>query len=85
VEPLEAIVANSVFERRLASRLLVGFAGLALVGLYGVLNVSTVERRPEFGVRAPLGAPPGRLTAMVLRQGLAITGAGVGIGVVLSL
>jgi hypothetical protein len=89
VEPLEAIVADSVFERRLASRLLAVFAGLALalalVGLYGVLNVATVERRREFGVRAALGARPGTLTAMVLREGLGITAAGVGIGVLLSL
>jgi predicted permease len=85
IEPLDAIVAASVFERRAATQLLSVFAGLALtlalVGLYGVLNFTTVQRRREFGVRAALGAQRRDLVGMVLRQGLTMTIAGVAMGV----
>ena len=89
IEPLEAIVAASVFERRAATQLLSMFAGLALtlalVGLYGVLNFTTLQRRREFGVRAALGAQRRNLVAMVLRQGFAMTAAGVAIGLLASI
>jgi putative ABC transport system permease protein len=84
VAPLDAIVAASVFERRLATRFLSIFAAVALalaaVGLYGMLNFSTIQRRREFGVRAALGAQRRDLVAMVLAQGLGMTGIGIAIG-----
>jgi putative ABC transport system permease protein len=84
VVPLDAIVAASVFERRLATRFLSIFAAIALalavVGLYGMLNFSTIERRREFGVRAALGAQRRDLVAMVLAQGLGMTAIGIAIG-----
>jgi putative ABC transport system permease protein len=86
VAPLDEIVAASVFERRLATQFLSIFAAIALalavVGLYGMLNFSTIQRRREFGVRAALGAQRRDLVAMVLAQGLGMTAIGIAIGVV---
>jgi putative ABC transport system permease protein len=88
VEPLTAIVESSVFERQLATRLLVAFAGLALVlamvGLYGVLHFTTIQRRRELGVRAALGASPVDLVRMVLGEGLAMALAGAIAGLLVS-
>ncbi len=54
---------------------------LAVVGLYGVVSRSVEERRRELGVRAALGASPGRVAALVIRQGMTLAGAGIVVGV----
>jgi predicted permease len=78
-----------LFQERLVARLS-GFFGLlamvlACVGLYGLLSYEVSRRTREIGIRLALGAQPGSLLKLVLRQGivLAIVGAGVGIGVAL--
>jgi ABC-type antimicrobial peptide transport system permease subunit len=57
---------------------------LASVGLYGVTSFSVNQRTQEFGVRMALGAAPGRILGMVLKQGFWQLGLGLGIGVLLS-
>jgi len=56
---------------------------LACVGLYGLLSYEVSRRTREIGIRMALGALPGSLLRLVLRQGivLAIAGAAVGTGV----
>jgi predicted permease len=54
---------------------------LATVGLFGVTYYAVSGRVREFGVRAALGATPHRITAQVLREGLALSLPGVLIGV----
>ena len=54
---------------------------LAVVGLYGVVARSVEERKRELGVRAALGASPGRVAALVIRQGMTLAGAGIVLGV----
>jgi predicted permease len=54
---------------------------LALIGIYGVLSYSVAQRRQEFGIRLALGADRARILRMVLHQGLALTAAGIVIGV----
>jgi predicted permease len=56
---------------------------LAVVGLFGALSYSVSERKKEFGIRVALGARPGQLLEMVLRQTLSIAGAGTAIGILL--
>lgn len=52
----------------------VGLAGIAMLitalGLYGVAAHVTVSKSKEYGIRAALGASPGRLAATVFRDGL---------------
>ena len=88
VEPLTRIGEASIFERRLAARLLIAFGGLALalaiVGLYGVLNFTTVQRHREIGIRAALGARPADLVRLVMRQGLGMTAIGIAAGLIVT-
>jgi predicted permease len=78
-----------LFQERLVARL-AGFFGLlalvlACIGLYGLLSYEVGRRTREIGIRMALGAEPGSVLKLVLRQGivLAIAGAAVGIGVAL--
>jgi ABC-type lipoprotein release transport system permease subunit len=53
---------------------------LAAVGLYGLLAFAVGERRHEIGVRMALGADGARVRRMVVGRGLALTLAGVALG-----
>ena len=81
---LEEIVAGSVERPRFLLRLLAVFAliavGLATVGVYGVMSYTVLERVPEVGIRLAVGATPGDIMRLVLRDGLALAVAGIGIG-----
>jgi putative ABC transport system permease protein len=57
---------------------------IAGVGLFGVLSYSVSHRTGEFAVRTALGAKPADIIRLVLKQGLLIAIAGVGIGTSLS-
>jgi predicted permease len=68
-------------ERPRFNALLLGtFAGLGLllaaIGLYGVISLVVTQRADEIGVRMAMGATPGSIARMVLRQAGAWTGAG---------
>jgi putative ABC transport system permease protein len=84
VATMEALLAASAAERRFASILfeVFGLAALVLaaVGIYGVLSGSVTERTREIGVRLALGASRGHILALILRQGMTLTGIGVAAG-----
>ena len=56
---------------------------LGMVGLYGVIAYVVALRTRELGVRIALGAQPSAVATMVTSQGLALSAAGIGIGLVL--
>ena len=53
---------------------------VAVVGLYGVSNYLVSRRTREFGVRMAVGASPGEVLRLVLREASATTTAGLGVG-----
>jgi ABC-type antimicrobial peptide transport system permease subunit len=56
-----------------------------MVGLYGVISYITTMRRNEIGIRMALGAGRGNVLGLISKQTLQMLGAGVLLGILLSL
>ncbi len=84
-----ALVTAATAQRRFQMDVAAAFAGsallLALLGIYGVVAYGVSLRRREMGVRLALGAGPGDVRRLVLRQGLRPVVAGLGIGLAVAL
>ena len=86
---LDDAVASSLQQRRFSMDIVGAFAItavlLAALGIYGVISYIVSERTREIGIRLALGAQPGKIMAMVLRQGLTLVMLGAALGLVGSL
>jgi putative ABC transport system permease protein len=86
VRTMAEILGEETAARRLGMTLLATFAGLALLlsvlGIYGVLSYFVAQHTPEIGVRMALGAQSGNILGLVLKKGMLLAGAGVGIGLI---
>jgi predicted permease len=78
--------APSVFLRSYPSLLIGSFAGLALIlaviGLYGVISYSVLQRTREIGIRVAMGAQRPDVLRLVLREALTTSALGVLVGVI---
>jgi ABC-type lipoprotein release transport system permease subunit len=85
VRTMEHRVDESLARRRFSMLLLTLFAvlalGLAAVGIYGVIAFLVSQSTREMGIRMALGATPGRIRKLIVKQGLLVAIAGVAIGV----
>ena len=81
---LDSAFAEHLARPRAAAALAFAFAAIAVLaaagGLFSVLSYAVGRRRREFGIRSAVGASPGQLGRLVLREGALITIAGIAIG-----
>jgi predicted permease len=75
---------DSLARQRFASAMLGAFAAFALllaaVGVYGVMSYLVSQSTHDIGVRVALGALPGNIVSLVMRQGMALTLTGICVG-----
>jgi putative ABC transport system permease protein len=85
VQTMEQALNDSMARSRFSAALLSLFAALALVlavvGTYGVLSYGVNQRRKEIGIRMALGARPGMVLRMVLREAGVVVAVGLAAGV----
>jgi putative ABC transport system permease protein len=85
VRTMEEVPAWALSERRLTMQLLAVFAAVAnllsAAGIYGVISYAVSQRTQEIGIRMALGAEKGKISGMVVAQGMKVALAGLAIGI----
>jgi len=84
VKTVEELINNSAAQPKFQAVLLGTFSVLglflAVIGIYGVISYSVVQRTHEIGVRMALGARPSDVMGLVLSQGATLAVAGILVG-----
>jgi ABC-type antimicrobial peptide transport system permease subunit len=84
VVPYPSLLERQMRPWRIGTTLLALFSGIALVvaasGLYATFAHAVVERRREMAIRLALGADPGGVRRLVLREALTLAAAGAAAG-----
>ena len=87
IRTLRDVVSESVAQQRFTTWIVGLFAAAALliaaVGVYGVVSQSVGGRTREIGLRMALGATPGNVTRLVMRETFVLLGVGLAGGLVL--
>ncbi|HEX8148155.1 MAG TPA: ABC transporter permease [Pyrinomonadaceae bacterium] len=88
VRTMDSLVARSVARQRFSMTLIGVFAALAMllaaVGIFSVMSSLVAQRSHEIGIRLALGAQPRDILSMVVRHGMALTLAGLALGLAAS-
>jgi predicted permease len=86
LQPMDVLVDKAQAGTRFSLLLIGVFAVIAVllagVGLYGVLATVVRQRTAEIGVRMALGAAPANVFRLMIGQGLRLSAAGVGLGLI---
>lgn len=86
VATMDELAATQLARPRFSAVLLNWLAGLAMLlaalGIFGVMAYAVAQRTSELGLRIALGAQPGNIMALVLKQGMKLAMLGVLLGLV---
>ncbi len=84
IQSMDTVLNDSIARPRLEASIFAIFGALALLlaclGIYSVISYSVVQRTREMGIRLALGAAPGSILSMVLREGAVLAASGIGAG-----
>jgi predicted permease len=84
IRTMQQRLYDSLARQRFASTMLAAFAAFALllsaIGVYGVISYLVAQSTHDIGLRMALGAQPGSILSLVVRQGMELAAIGIAIG-----